>query len=272
VLLEYAPTEYQTRATPDDGNSPYLVVGKDGKQVMVMHRLKIKGHAFIKGQEVKTGFTTLDSDGPFYLAFGFSADGRRLLLADKDRQLLLLGIQLRIQPAEAVVEAEPMQLSFNNPESKIQPLLLLPDGKQALMADEDQSVGIWNLEAGKEVRPLDGLRLPVNALAVSATGQQVLAWTGSRNVALWDTATGQESRRLEIPQRKVRLVVMSGDGRRALIDTEDNMLQVWDLETGKAVQRLQCPDNPPTAIALSADGRRAAAAVGKVIQVWDLGS
>jgi len=272
MLLECVSTEYRAPATADDGDSPYLAIRKDGKKELVMNRVKIKGHTLGKEAEGKTGFTTLDLDGPLFLALGYSSDGQRLLLADRNHQLLQVEIQVRAQDKETVVDADLVPLSFKNPNEQVQPLLLLPDGKQALMADEAQSVGVWDLDTSKEVKSLEGLLLPLNGLAVSADGKRVLAWSGNKNVALWDTATGQESQRLSILQGKVRLVVLSANGRRALIDTEDGTLQVWDVETGKVLRELQYPEKPPTAITLSADGRQAAVATGDAIQVWDLGS
>jgi WD40 repeat protein len=61
-----------------------------------------------------------------------------------------------------------------------------PDGKKALSASADQTVRLWEVKTGKELRRLKGHTDLVYGVAFSPDGTQALSGSSDKTVRLWD--------------------------------------------------------------------------------------
>jgi WD40 repeat protein len=66
-----------------------------------------------------------------------------------------------------------------------------PDGKRAVSASWDQTLVVWDLENGQEVRTLQGHRDWVNAVAVTLDGRRAVSASADSTLKVWDLSSGQ---------------------------------------------------------------------------------
>ena len=136
------------------------------------------------------------------------------------------------------------------------------DGRRLLSGGFDQTVRLWDVASGKELRRLLGHKDGVTSVAFSSDGRRGVSGGGNygRNgavdstVRVWDLESGKELRRfyegipsfnIEGESAAVMHVAISPDGRRAIsignfsIDApSDPTIRVWDVETGKQLRRF----------------------------------
>jgi WD40 repeat protein len=155
-----------------------------------------------------------------------------------------------------------------------------PDGKRALSGgqaenagvhsirasrekQEDNTVRLWDVDTGKELRCFKGHTSFVVRVAFPPDGRRVLTASHSPDDSLrvWDIETGKELRRLQGPENAIRNAAFSPDGRWALTGgtTRPHTMRLWDLESGKELDRFDHKFDA-VGLAFSPDGRRALSA------------
>ena len=112
-----------------------------------------------------------------------------------------------------------------------------PDGTQLASTSRDNSIILWNVATGRQVRRFEGDRFGNHSVAFSPDGAQ-LASGGYLRVRLWDVATAQELRQFEGHRRDVNSVVFSPDGMQLASGSEDNTVRLWDVATGQELRRF----------------------------------
>ncbi len=128
------------------------------------------------------------------------------------------------------------------------------DGRRLVSGGVDRTVRLWDVEAGKELRPAGGHQGTVTALAPSPDGRVLATASEDGSVLLWDPATGRELRRLAKGLGPVRSAAWLPDGK-TLLAAAGRGIWLWDAHTGREVRRLRLPDSGE--LALAPDGKRA---------------
>jgi WD40 repeat protein len=151
-----------------------------------------------------------------------------------------------------------------------------PDGKTLATGDLSNSIKLWDVATGHELRSLPGSGKPV----FSHDGQWIAARGKSddrgniRAVTVWDIASGQELLKLTGYKNSLDSLAFSPD-RRWLAGCGLDGGLVWDLETGHAVKVLKGATN---SIAFSPDGRWVVAGDGLgdgksfFLRIWKVGT
>jgi serine/threonine-protein kinase len=132
-----------------------------------------------------------------------------------------------------------------------------PDSRHLLSSGYDETVRLWDVETGKEVRQFVGHKGLVQALAFSSDGRHVITGGQDNTVRLWDTATGRQLQKFEGHTEAVRGVALSPDGSLVLSGGMDKTLRLWDVKTGKEVRQFKGHTQQVMAALFVADGRRA---------------
>jgi len=132
-----------------------------------------------------------------------------------------------------------------------------PDGKLALVAGDEPTVGLFDLATGKERHALRGAGGRPRSLAFSPDGKLVLAGFDDNVIHLWDVDRGAEVRKFEGHTDQVFALAFSPDGRRFAsgASVTDPAARVWDVATGKALARLEGNAEAVYAVAFSPDGK-----------------
>jgi WD40 repeat protein len=163
-------------------------------------------------------------------------------------------------------------------------ILLLPDGKQALLKGYEEGnhvLLLWDLAAKRERWRQQLPRHWVESVvALSPNGKHLI--TTGREMVLRATETGLAGQTLyKLPPVRHGVAdspvptaaAISPDGRRLICGNEVGEVVVWDLERGKVERTLVGKGVGMTirSLALSADGSRAlTGGEGGVVKLWDL--
>src|SRR5207245_836997 len=139
--------------------------------------------------------------------------------------------------------------------------------KEETLQKEDNTVRLWDVETGKELRRFEGHRSFVVAVAFSPDGRRALSagmvQTPPDQSAtwLWDVASGKELHRFHELGGHISSVAFSPDGRQILSGGWSETVRLWDVESGRELHRFETPAMVHS-VAFSPDGRRALSASG----------
>ncbi|MFO0871938.1 MAG: serine/threonine-protein kinase [Pirellulales bacterium] len=145
-----------------------------------------------------------------------------------------------------------------------------PDGKRLATASGDQSIKLWDLETGAELRTLRGHAAPVTSVAFRADGEQLVSGGGDRNLMLWNVETGETLNTLFGHRDGVTCVAFSSDGKRIVSASNDRTVRIWDAATGDEHATIKGHATGVRQVALSADGLLATAGYDESVKLWNV--
>jgi WD40 repeat protein/tRNA A-37 threonylcarbamoyl transferase component Bud32 len=97
-----------------------------------------------------------------------------------------------------------------------------------LLATDDLSLRLWDLNSTAESRWLYGHSNNVDRPAFSPDGQRIASPSQDRTIKLWDVASGQEVLTLRGHTAAVCAVAFSPDGQRLASASNDGSVRIWD--------------------------------------------
>ena len=170
----------------------------------------------------------------------------------------------------------------------------------------DNTVRVWDVQTGRELRSLTGHELPVGGLAFSNDGRSLTSASGDA-IKVWDVATGRElsSQKTKYDksgmekydsfrsfsifgrdkrevqqaewQKNLKLsaskIIVSPGGQLAAVGQPDKAVRIYDARSGRELRELTfkaIPDAENSSIAFSSDGRLVAhATTNDVVSVQE---
>jgi len=139
-------------------------------------------------------------------------------------------------------------------EDKVTSVAFSPDGKTVLSGSDDNTLKLWEVATGREIRTLTGHGNDVNSVAFSPDGKTVLSGSIDKTLKLWEVATGREIRTLTGHEDKVTSVAFSPDGKKVLSGSWDRTLKLWEVASGQLLATLMSFDEDHWAVT-TPDGR-----------------
>jgi WD40 repeat protein len=131
-----------------------------------------------------------------------------------------------------------------------------PDGRQILSGSHDQTIKLWNIDTGREIRTFSGHISSIDSVTFSTDGRQILSGSSDTTIKLWDVSTGKEIRTFSGHKNWVISVTFSPDGRRVLSGSEDKTIKLWDVNTGREIRTFSGHTEGVSSVAFSPDGRQ----------------
>jgi serine/threonine protein kinase len=156
-----------------------------------------------------------------------------------------------------------------------------PNGEYLLTGLADNSVRLYAVGTGTEVRRFRGHTGVVRRVAFSPDGLAIATCGFDGEVILWETETGREVRRFLGHTGSVEWVGFSPDGR-FLLTTEgpeghtggvgpDQGLRLWEVTSGKELHRFGGIPEKVHCAAFSPDGRMVVVGCGdRVVRLYDV--
>ncbi|KAJ3489330.1 hypothetical protein NLG97_g6016 [Lecanicillium saksenae] len=141
------------------------------------------------------------------------------------------------------------------------------DGTLASASEEDGSIRLWNLEAGREAKILCADQPGVQSIAFSHDGEQIAAVWGKGLLRLWNLAT-EETTEIHTDQMS-HSIAFSPDGTFAC-GLLDGTIRIWNPATLDETKILSRHEGAVYAITFSSDGKKLAS-IGDddTLKIWD---
>ena len=150
-----------------------------------------------------------------------------------------------------------------------------PDGQLALSGSVDQTLKLWDVSSGREIRTFKGHRRAVSSVAFSPDAQLALSGSYDRTLKLWDVSSGREIRAFEGHTNFVESVAFSPDGRWALSGGGDKCgeMELWDVSSGREIRTFKGHTESVESVAFSPDGQWAlSGSEDDTLKLWDVSS
>jgi WD40 repeat protein len=215
-----------------------------------------------------------------------AAEASELLKSNGSPELAaLLGLRsmnIQYSPQADAVIASAAQLNFprqvfNGHTDAIANMAFSPDGKYIVTSSEDQTVRLWDVRTGQQIREFNDPNIFYATenirIAISADSRYVLtiryADVEQLWASIWNIETGERVNYFFDANRNAA-AAFSQDGTQLYLGSVKGVFRILDIETGELMFRSFIPSNDilqissdgTYAIALSANDRR-------VLQVWD---
>lgn len=189
------------------------------------------------------------------VALAFSADGRQLVSAGKDKRAVLWDIARRQQLAA---------VSLKDVASDIE---MAVSGRLVAIGSQGDESWIWDLKANR-VRALKNQN-DVLAVAISQDGRMLATAGQDKQIALWDPATGRPLKSLAGHGGDVRMLAFLTGSNHLVSAAEDKLVLIWNPRNGTQQQILRGHVDEVIHLAVSRDGQRVLSGDEKQVILWD---
>ena len=134
----------------------------------------------------------------------------------------------------------------------------------------DNTIRLWDVDSGRELRALIGHKGYVKSLALSSNGDLLASGSNDRTLKVWNVSSGRASLTLADHRAAVEAVLFSPDDRWIISGSADSTIKVWETASGRLVQTLKDHTAGITALAISLDGKTlASGSSDNSIKLWD---
>jgi WD40 repeat protein len=171
---------------------------------------------------------------------------------------------------------EPLVFTLKGHKTWVRSVAVTPDSRFAISGSADETLKVWDLETGVEVRTLKGHTARVYAVTVTPDSRFIISGSWDNTLKVWDLETGVEVRTLKGHTGHVNAVTVTPDSRFAISGagdfmSVDNTLKVWDLETGVEVRTLEGHTYSVKSVTVTPDSRFIiSGSSDDTLKVWDL--
>jgi serine/threonine protein kinase len=146
-----------------------------------------------------------------------------------------------------------------------------PDGRYLASGSGDNTIKIWEVATGKELRTLTGHSSGVYSVVYSPDGRYLASGGGDNTIKIWEVATGKQLRTLTGHSSRSLSVVYSPDSRYLASASIDNTIKIWEVATGKELRTLTGHFSGVYSVVYSPDSRYlASASADNTIKIWEV--
>ena len=145
-----------------------------------------------------------------------------------------------------------------------------PDGNWLASGAADNTIIIWQLPSGRQLRTLSGHRGPIRAVTVSGNGELLASGSNDRTIKLWNVDQGTETFTLTGHADSINSLSFSPNGEWLASGGADKTIRIWSVKTGKQVELLPEAAGPVDVITFSRNGEYLASSSGREIRIWNV--
>ncbi|UZR97745.1 beta-propeller domain-containing protein [Chondrinema litorale] len=146
------------------------------------------------------------------------------------------------------------------------------DGLFICSASEDNSLKLWEVETGREIRTFTNSGKIVSHVAISPDNKYIVSSTGS-NIVFWETATGKLIKSISAHSQFIGDMNFSHDGRYLATGGGDGKVKILNVATGEFLHEMDSQAKHVRGVSFSPDGKMLASTgeEGKIL-LWDVAS
>lgn len=113
-----------------------------------------------------------------------------------------------------------------------------PDGKLALSGSYDETLKLWELSTGRDIRTFNGHTSSIYSVDFSSDGSYAVSGSLDKTIMLWDVRTGKTIRTMTVKNAWVRSVAFSPDSKVIASGWSDDVIRLWNVANGKMIGEL----------------------------------
>ena len=253
---------------------------------------------------VLTATLRVADSSPFFNAFSFSPDGKRIVSGSDDDTAKVWDVQTGQETFTLKGHSDSVTSVSFSPDAKrivsgsgdktvkvwdantgqetrtiktehtdgVTSVGFSPDGKRIVSGSDDKTLKIWNVQTGQEIHTLKGHSGSVTSVSFSPDGKWIVSGSDDQTLKIWNAQTGQEIHTLKGHSASVTSVSFSPDAKRIVSGSGDKTVKVWDANTGQETRTIKTEHTDGvTSVGFSPDGNRiVSGGVGKTLKVWDV--
>ncbi|MDF1661230.1 MAG: protein kinase [Planctomycetota bacterium] len=167
---------------------------------------------------------------------------------------------------------QPIQLN-----STISGLALSAKSDSMILAVDDNTIQIWNIQTGRRRLLIRGHTKPVWWVALHPEEKYFASCGADSTIRLWEIATGQLMQTFNAHQDAVARVAFSPDGQKMASVGYDKTVRLWDMKSYKVIDKLKLLGGAKS-IDLALHPKKELAAISETessdgtikTQLWDL--
>ena len=145
-----------------------------------------------------------------------------------------------------------------------------PNGAYLASGGEDQTIVLWHLASGKELRRLSGHEQEVKSVAFHSNGEQLVSGSRDGKILVWDVKTGDVLNRLKGHSAFVNSVDYSPDGQLIVSASSDQTVRIWEPTSQLEIHSLKGHGAPVNVVKFSPDGKMIASGSDDgSIRIWN---
>jgi WD40 repeat protein len=196
--------------------------------------------------------------------------------------LIIMTTFMVIHAHPEAVKLPELIVQLGNPSGRpgeIISLAVSPDGKYALAGSRDNSITLYHIPSGNEIRRLTGTGA-INTLSFSPDGKYILSGSTSFSnilkkdiptLVLWDTSTGQQIKVFQDFPAGIHALAFSSDGRFMISGGSDYTVKLWEVDPGKKLKQFNGHTGTIRALSFSPDDKFIlSGAIGGEVKLWDI--
>ncbi|ELS47155.1 tyrosine kinase family protein [Microcystis aeruginosa FACHB-905 = DIANCHI905] len=154
---------------------------------------------------------------------------------------------------------------------KVESVVYSPDGRYLASGSSDNTIKIWEVATGRELRTLTGHYSFVRSVVYSPDGRYLASGSSDNTIKIWEVATEKEFRKLTGHSNIVWSVVYSPDGRYLASGSYDKTIKIWEVATGRELRTLAVHTDLVSSVVYSPDGRYlASGSWDNTIKIWEV--
>jgi len=113
------------------------------------------------------------------------------------------------------------------------------NGKYVLTGSKDNTIKLWNIENGKEIRSFNQHTNKINSVSFSADGTKILSSSADNTAIIFDVLTGNVLQKFSINKYSLRKAVFSPNDSLVLTMNNRDETILWDANNGKEIGRYK---------------------------------
>ena len=120
----------------------------------------------------------------------------------------------------------------------VESVAITPDGKYIVSGSSDNTIKLWDIKSGEEIRTFKGHSSWVILVTITQDGKYIVSGSLDNTIKLWDIKSGKEIRTFEGHSDSVKSVAITPDGKYIVSGSSDETIKLWDIKSGEEIAQF----------------------------------
>jgi WD40 repeat protein len=145
------------------------------------------------------------------------------------------------------------------------------DNKYIASGSGDNTVRLWDVETGNELRCFEGHADNVSSVCFTNDNKSIVSVSQDKTIRMWDIKTGNELRCFEGHEYDFNSLCLSNDNKYIVSKSDDYTVRLWDVKTGKELCCFEGHEYDVKSVRFSNDNKYIVSVSGdNTVRLWDI--